>query len=1443
MGRLHTLELENFKSYKGKQIIGPFKQFTAIIGPNGSGKSNMMDAICFVLGEKASNLRVKRLNDLIHGAPVGKPVANKCHVTMNFEDDEGRMRSFTRSVSGAGSEYRIDSKVVTPQQYNHELEEINIFIKAKNFLVYQGQVEQIAMRNPKERTQLFEEISRSCEYQADYDRLKAEMIKAEEDAAFNLNKRRGIAQEKREAKMEKDEAEKYQMMKDDLAAKQRQMYLMQLYHAEKSVANATEELERKNLIVEELMKKKEECDEAVATKQREHKKLLKEVHKMEQKTLEKEKEVTTQKPRYVAAKQEVVHVKTKLETAIKMHTAAQKSAETHEKNIIALKDKITEVEQKKLECEGKLAAESQSLDMQLSDAQVNEYYALKGEATKRCGVLDMELNKLLQERETDKNALQFEQRRLIQATERVKNKENEIERNARQAEHLSENIQSQTALLEDEKKNLHHLENQVRESKEKLEKVAIELNDVSRQLADAHGDTAESERNRRRNEAIDSLKRVFPDRVYGRLVDLCQPSHRRFQLAVTKVAIYERIEVEQKKLECEGKLAAESQSLDMQLSDAQVNEYYALKGEATKRCGVLDMELNKLLQERETDKNALQFEQRRLIQATERVKNKENEIERNARQAEHLSENIQSQTALLEDEKKNLHHLENQVRESKEKLEKVAIELNDVSRQLADAHGDTAESERNRRRNEAIDSLKRVFPDRVYGRLVDLCQPSHRRFQLAVTKVLAKNMMSIVCDTDETARESIVYLKEQRLPPETFLPLSILDVHPINEKLRELAEPRGVKLVFDVIQCNNPVARKALQFACGNALVCETAEDAKYLAYGSASDRYKAIALDGTLFQQNGVISGGGQELKVRARKWDENALRKLKERRAVLMEENQQLHRTRKKELDVEMKRNQLVQLEQRIKYTKNERLKVENQTAKRLEQELETLNGELAVIQPKIDEIEQRMAERDVQIEKLQKKRDSVTDEVFRDFCERIHIKDIRQYEQREMRFHEEMQEQLKKFDNELDRLKNELEYLKSDDKSLREKQEADKVKRLTKDLDDLKKKEEREHKKLKDLEAEYEQMKMEIVSKKAAVEDSECEINVVKKNAQQAAREVSAEEKLVLALEQAIVRRRNERHSILNSCKINGVEVPLIKGSLADVDAEEQAPTTSTEESSQPSQPTQEQMDREAKIKINFRSLPESLKELEDEEEVKKAVEKLAKEVADTQAVISRISAPNLKASERMEIVKEKEAETTEECETARKKARKARQLFEKVKADRYKRFQECFEPVAQKIDEIYKACFHFRFQLSRNESAQAFLGADNMEEPYLEGIAYNCVAPGKRFRPMDNLSGGEKTVAALALLFAMHARNPSPFFVLDEIDAALDNTNIGKVASFISERARLDMQLVVISLKEEFYNKADALVGIYPQPANCTVSGVLTLDLTTFKQSHLDSSAID
>ncbi len=65
------------------------------------------------------------------------------------------------------------------------------------------------------------------------------------------------------------------------------------------------------------------------------------------------------------------------------------------------------------------------------------------------------------------------------------------------------------------------------------------------------------------------------------------------------------------------------------------------------------------------------------------------------------------------------------------------------------------------------------------------------------------------------------------------------------------------------------------------------------------------------------------------------------------------------------------------------------------------------------------------------------------------------------------------------------------------------------------------------------------------------------------------------------------------------------------------------------------------------------------------------------------------------------------------------------------------------------------------------------------------------------------------------YSIYSFKPAPFFLLDEVDAALDNTNIGKVADFIREQSASEFQCIVISLKEQFYSRADALVGIYPE----------------------------
>nr|6QPW_A Chain A, Structural maintenance of chromosomes protein,Structural maintenance of chromosomes protein [Thermochaetoides thermophila DSM 1495] len=235
MGKLIRLELFNFKSYKGHHtLLFGDSYFTSIIGPNGSGKSNSMDAISFVLGIKSSHLRSSNLRDLIYRGRVMKtskiqddgttaPATNgdvngyengdagddedtsqrtsrndpkTAWVMAVYEDDAGELHRWKRTITANGtSEYRINDRVVNAQQYNEALEKENILIKARNFLVFQGDVEAIASQSPQDLTRLIEQISGSLEYKEEYERLEEEVRQATEEQAYKLQRRRAANSE------------------------------------------------------------------------------------------------------------------------------------------------------------------------------------------------------------------------------------------------------------------------------------------------------------------------------------------------------------------------------------------------------------------------------------------------------------------------------------------------------------------------------------------------------------------------------------------------------------------------------------------------------------------------------------------------------------------------------------------------------------------------------------------------------------------------------------------------------------------------------------------------------------------------------------------------------------------------------------------------------------------------------------------------------------------------------------------------------------------------------------------------------------------------------------------------------------------------------------------------------------------------------------------------
>jgi len=204
--------------------------------------------------------------------------------------------------------------------------------------------------------------------------------------------------------------------------------------------------------------------------------------------------------------------------------------------------------------------------------------------------------------------------------------------------------------------------------------------------------------------------------------------------------------------------------------------------------------------------------------------------------------------------------------------------------------------------------------------------------------------------------------------------------------------------------------------------------------------------------------------------------------------------------------------------------------------------------------------------------------------------------------------------------------------------------------------------------------------------------------------------------------------------------------------------------------------------------------------------------------------RAISPNLKALQQYEELEGRIKHSDEIFAKSRTTSAEAKKALDEVASRRKELFLGAFKNAAKVIDGIYK-------ELTRSTTfpmgGTAHLVLESSEEPYLHGVKFNTMPPAKRFREIEQLSGGERTVAALALLFALWSVKPAPLFVMDEIDAALDNVNVVRVADFIRKQAG-SVQFITISLKDTFYDKSDGLVGVYRNVA-AKSSASVTFDL--------------
>uniref|UniRef100_A0A4W3J5P1 Structural maintenance of chromosomes protein n=1 Tax=Callorhinchus milii TaxID=7868 RepID=A0A4W3J5P1_CALMI len=828
-----------------------------------------------------------------------------------------------------------------------------------------------------------------------------------------------------------------------------------------------------------------------------------------------------------------------------------------------------------------------------------------------------------------------------------------------------------------------------------------------------------------------------------------------------------------------------SRGHSMELEESQIQRYKELKELVRKQVSTMTQTLEKLRWEQKADRDKLELDQRN-------IKHTEHEIEDHLKRAEKLEEYIDNCKTTLGGHKQQEEELTKYIESSKVRIGQVSEELNEVAKDLQNAKIDHREGRRQQKKAEIFESLKRMYPEHVYGRLVDLCHPIHKRYQLAATKIFGRYINAIVVSTEKVARDCIRYLKEGRAEPETFLPLDYLEIKPTNERLREI---KGAKMMIDVVQSVSPQLKKVIQFVCGNALVCESMKEARQIAF-EGPERLQTVALDGTHFTKSGLISGGSSDLRFKAKCWDEKEINQLKETTEKLRTELRDLMKVNRKEAELRQLQAQAKGTEIRMRYSLNDL----EQTKKKLAGSAIKMTSSKIVTCSFLWQVEDR---------------------VFENFCAEIGVANIREFENEHVKQQQDIDKKRSEFENQRTRLTIQLEYsqsrCKEDVKKMRSLQET--IEKHDEELAHLKKEETRLMNIVDEAMVDQRNLNNQLIMKKSEVKDAQKEVDEARKKLANISRYVLSKlQKENISVETSIEQNKLERHNLLLACKVQDIQIDLLQGTLDEI-----SEVGMNEGYLQKISTTNQSSSNTAYDFLTFLQGFTSANEFAAEQN------RLNKLLEEKENILRRTAAPNLRAFEKLHNLWDKFQESLDAFTASGKKARICRQDFDTIKKKRCDRFNQCFEYVSVKIDLIYK-------MMCRNTSAQAFLNAENPEEPYLDGIGYNCVAPGKRFMPMDNLSGGEKTVAALALLFAIHSFRPAPFFVLDEVDAALDNTNIGKVTDYIREQSRKNFQVIVISLKEEFYSKADALIGIYPEQGEFISSRLSTFDLTPYPENN-------
>lgn len=936
-----------------------------------------MDAISFVLGIKSGQLRSSHLKELVYrgrvmktskindDGSVAEPETNghtnghangdddasgrgsrndpkTAWVMAVYEDDAGDEQKWKRTITNQGSSvYHINDRSVTAQQYNDALEAENILIKARNFLVFQGDVEAIASQSPQELTRMVEQISGSLEYKAEYDRLQAEAEQAAENQNFQLHRRRGINSEIKQYQEQKKEAENFQ-------------------------------------------RKTEERDEAVVT-----------------------------------------HILWKLYNFQKVMDESSAKIQEHQQNLIEFRRNV-ETFEKKLEA------------------------ARREQAT-----VGKEVSK------------------------------------------IEKNIRSKERDIEDKENSLVPINEKVEQSTQSIERLKKRAEAVSK-------------------ERDDQLKAIQKAKKDLATVEKAQQEHeKQWQETIKK----------------QGK----------QLTDADRKEYNKLKAQAMAKSSADQARLDGLIRQLKGDEVTVNSLKGKVDTFQAAVDKLEGELQFIKERKESIQELVRQISSELEESKREHNQLvseEIRINNSRTELDE---KMRDIAKKIQEAEAGKAETEKERRTKEMVQALKRMNPA-VRGRVGELCKPKQKKFDEAVITALGRDFDSVIVDTERAGLDCVAYLKQQRFPPMTFIPLDNIKTNAPNSAVKGIP---GARLTIETIDFDSSVER-AMTYACGSSVVCDTLEIAKEICYKRRIP-IKAVTIEGYVIHKAGLMTGGRlPDRKGGKRQFQEHDVQNLRKQLEKFRDTLSQLPRTDKTRK--ETLKQKISSLEQRLGLARSELQAFDKNEASK-KKELQHEERQLDEWEPKYEEKNEELEETRKSVANFEKAIAAVQDKIFGDFCKRLGYTDIRTYEALQGSLEQEASKKRNEFEVQKQKLKSilTLETSRHEETQRRLAQIQASLKRLEADIEGYGQEKAEIEEALGADQDELEALKESLEEVKEELSKKAERVSEAKQEVQRRSKDIEARLKAISGLEAEIQKNSASKFALLRRCKLEQVQIPLAEGSL--------------------------------------------------------------------------------------------------------------------------------------------------------------------------------------------------------------------------------------------------------------------------------------------------------